>query len=188
MTGLTGKTSLLLGYEKAFALAVESTPEFEDLNDSRKALHKHLLDIGNNSSIDEILAVELTVLKNERKHYSNSKSMTSSIEAGIHEMEQCQYMLEVVRNPERYAEVNRSLALPKSRKGYLPMDDARKAFRGHATRLTNQDRSRLTEPEKKNLTVRHRNLGIVEKAYINLQNKALGFTPKQQEQSAGMEL
>ena len=187
-TGLIDKTKLLLSFEKEFVDTLRSSPQQGDVASAQRQLFQHLQDVGKSDFIDEILDVELYILQNEHTHFSNSAAMANSLDAAIQEVRQCQYMLEVVRNPEEYAKINRSLALPKSRSGVLPFDDARKAFRGHATRLNNLDRSRLTESEKNLLMVRHKNVGIAEKLYIDLQRHALGVAPIEQAKSAGIEM
>ena len=186
--GWINSTSFWLIAEKEAIDTLRNTAQQNDLDAIQQKFLKSLKDLGNSGDIDSILAVELHILQNERTHYSNSTTMGKSLDAAIQEILQCQYMLNIVRNPERYALTNKDNALPKSRKGLLPNDDARKAFRSHATRLTNLDRSRLTELEKKLLTIRHRNLGIAEKLYIALQHHALGLAPAQKDKSSGMEL
>ena len=187
--GLIHRTDTLLGYEREFADLLYKTPQQADLTNSQVILRKHLLEVGNSGDIDSILAVERLILENERKHFGNSASMNSSLDAGLQEVKQCQYMLQVVRDPKRYEELNRNHALPKSRdhSGLLPKDDARIAFRGHCTRITNLDRGRLSEPEKRLLKVRRKNFGIAEKIYISLQRSALGIAPPVKNKSTGLE-
>jgi len=68
--------------------------------------------------------------------------------------------------------------LKKSRRHGLPDDDARKASRGHMTRLINLDRGRLDEVERAILAQRRANIKVAENAYIALQQAALGIAPK----------
>ena len=110
-TGWINSSSFWLATEKEAVDALRNTPQQDDLKNIQQKFLEHLRRLGNSSDIDSILAVELHILQNERTHYSNSKSMTSSIEAGIHEIQQCQYMLGVVRDHERYAQINKELAL-----------------------------------------------------------------------------
>ena len=187
-TGWTDKTRFYLAFEKEAFFAEENTPQRHDLNATRERLQKHLLEVGRDADIDGILAVELAILENDKLHYANSSGMHSSLDAGIGELRQCQYMLEAVRDHEHYAKIDRSLSLPKSRLGLLPLDDARKAFRGHATRLTNLDKAGLNELAKTNLKVRHRNMGVAEKLYIGLQRDALGVVAAEKAKSSGMEM
>jgi hypothetical protein len=186
-SGLKFKAHLLLSAEWEATEARNASLEHERLNQRQEDLLDYFREVGS-SHIDDMLTLELIVLENEARRYSNSKAMSGSLVTAIQEIKQCQYMLLVVRNPSRYVEVDRALSLGKSRKAELPFDDARKAFRGHATRLTNLDKSRLTDTDKKIVTIRHRNLGVAEKLYIGMQQQALGVTAPAKSQNAGIEL
>ena len=87
-------------------------------------------------------------------------------------------LLVKVSDPAHYHEVDQSFSVSKHRKGGLPIDEARQAFRSHITRLRNMDKSRLTDEEKKLIDARKSAMSTAEKLYIALQKQALGISPE----------
>jgi len=104
--------------------------------------------------------------------------MRSSLREGIEAIGIISHLLTEVRKPSRYAIINETHILKKSRRNGLPDDDARKALRGHRTRLLNLDRGRMDETQRAILAQRRGNIKVAENAYIALQQEALVIDPK----------
>jgi hypothetical protein len=130
--------------------------------------------IGRSGDLKTILTAERALLTNELERYGNSVGMKSSLGSALEEIKQAEKMHDIAQNKDRYREVDELYQRPKNRRRGLPYDEARQFFNAHNTRLLNQDRSRLSETEKKTLSARRTNMRIAEKAYIALQQKALG--------------
>ena len=107
--------------------------------------------------------------------------------AGLAELGGAEHHLEIVRSPDRYRSLDKLFQRQRNRRQGLPDDEARQFFRAHNARLLNQDRSRLTNEEKRTLEARRSNLRVAEKAYIALQREALGLPAKALDRSRGRE-
>ena len=173
-TGLMDELLDTLYGEKFSTDQEAASPLRTETNIYRADLLRLTKEAGKTGDIDLILEVEQAFLINDLKLYGNSPEMRGSLNTAIAGVKQAEQMLELVRNPEQYEVVNRSHALPKSRKGSLPYDEARKFFPSQRTRLKNMDKSRLSAEEKKIITARQDNLRVAEKIYIRYQHKALG--------------
>ena len=130
--------------------------------------------IGRSGDLQTLLTAERALLK-------------SSLGSALEEIKQAEKMHNIAQNKDRYREVDELYQRPKNRRRGLPYDEARQFFNAHNTRLLNQDRSRLSETEKKTLNARRTNMRIAEKAYIALQQKALG-QDVQQDKKRGREM
>ena len=119
--------------------------------------------IGQSGDIDLILAGERTILENEFREYGNSAGMRRSVKTGLVELAGAEEHLEIVRNPEHYRTLDVAFQRPRHRREGLPDDEARQFFRAHNARLLNQDRSRLTDEEKRTLEARRSNLRVAER-------------------------
>ena len=142
---------------------------------SRVSIEKHLDDALRSEDVDRILGVEKIVLQNELQRHANSQAMRTSLEASLAEHAVAAGMLETVRDPGAYRQVNAAHRLPRNRIGGVPRDEARQFFRSHAARLLNLDKSRLDESEKRVLDKRRLNMRHAEKLYAALQERALGI-------------
>ncbi|MDR3323177.1 MAG: hypothetical protein LBS89_03135 [Zoogloeaceae bacterium] len=56
----------------------------------------------------------------------------------------------------------------------MPLDEARQAFKSHYARLSNLDKSRLSDDDKKIIDARKTNIFNAIKLYIQRQAKTLG--------------
>ena len=143
--------------------------------------------VGRTGAIDTILAAERAILDNELRQYGNSAGVRQSMNAGLTELAGAEHHLEIVRSPDRYRSLDKLFQRPRNRRQGLPDDEARQFFRAHNARLLNQDRSRLTDEEKRTLEARRSNLRAAEKGYIALQRDALGLPAKERDRSQGRE-
>ena len=143
--------------------------------------------VGRTGSMDTILAAERAILDNELRQYGNSARVRQSMNVGLTELAGAEHHLEIVRSPDRYRSLDKLFQRPRNRRQGLPHDEARQFFRAHNARLLNQDRSRLTNEEKRTLEGRRSNLRVAEKAYIALQRDALGLPAKERDRSQGRE-
>ena len=131
-------------------------------------------EVGKRRDIDCILAGEKIFLQVELYKFADSPSMKSSLKEGLNDIKIIDTLLLKVRNPDEYKSIDDAHIRAKSRRNGLPDDDARKSFRSHATRLINLDRGRMDKTERSILDQRRKNIMIAEKAYIALQEAALG--------------
>ena len=142
---------------------------------SRASVEKQLNEARRTGDLGCILRVEEIVLRNELERYANSRAMRTSLETSLAEHAVATRMLDRVRDPAAYREVDANFSLPRNRIGGVPRDEARQFFRSHATRLLNQDKNRLDESEKRVLDERRSNMRHAEKLYAVLQERALGI-------------
>ena len=150
---------------------------------SRALVEKYLEGARRSKNIDRILHTEEIVLRNELQRHANSQAMRTSLEASLAEHAVAMGMLETVRDPGAYRQVDAAHRLPRNRIGGVPRDEARQFFRSHAARLLNQDKSRLDDSEKRVLDKRRLNMRHAEKLYAALQERALGIgADRRQEQ------
>lgn len=152
------------------------------LRETRIAFLKHLKNVGSSGDIDAILAVERHFLQNDLDRHTNSKGMTDSLTAALLELASAERHARLVRDPAAYRALDQTYSLPKNRlpKGRpdaVPNDEARQFFSSHATRLANQDRSRLDDEEKLLLDQRRANIRAAERLYAVLQRDALEPEP-----------
>ena len=143
--------------------------------------------IGRSGDLQTLLTAERALLTNELERYGNSSGMKSSLGSALEEIKQAEKMHNIAQNKDRYREVDELYQRPKNRRRGLPYDEARQFFNAHNTRLLNQDRSRLSETDKKTLNARRPNMRIAEKASIAHQQKALG-QDVQQDKKRGREM
>jgi len=115
------------------------------------------------------------ILEGDQLRYSNSPAMTSSLKAGIAELNAVLAHTALVADPANYHLIARGHSLPKRRDEHgRPLDEAREALNSHITRLSNLDRSRLDEDEKEFIESRKAAMRHARDLYIVLQEKALG--------------
>ena len=135
----------------------------------------NLKNVHNGGVIGRILALEKSHLKEELEKFAYDPAHKSSLEAGIEQIEIIESLLSIVRDPKAYQDAAQTYLMEKDRRGGLPDDSARKAFRAHKTRLANINRTRMDDDERKVLKQRQKNIALAEKLYIALQKEALGI-------------
>ena len=176
-----------LANEWAGFAARERSAEARKYRESQHELLSAVTAVGRTGSIDTILTAERTILENEFREYGNSAGMRRTTNTGLVQLAGAEEHLEIVRSPDRYRILDVGFQRPRHRREGLPDDEARQFFRSHNARLSNQDRARLTNEEKRTLEARRSSLRIAEKAYIGLQREALGLPAKELERSQGLE-
>ncbi|PKP67748.1 MAG: hypothetical protein CVT83_07890 [Alphaproteobacteria bacterium HGW-Alphaproteobacteria-5] len=105
--------------------------------------------------------------------------MTSSLTTAINEIAVIERHIGIVDDRDRYRTVDQAHSLPKNRKGGLPLDEARQALASHYTRLTNMDKSRCDDAEKKIIEARKSAIWEAGKLYAARQATSLGIDPSQ---------
>ena len=159
----------------------------EALRISRRFIENYLRDVRRSDDLDAILITEGAILGNDLQRYVNSRAMRTSLEASLGEHAVATGLLETVRDPGAYRQVDAAHRLPRNRIGGVPRDEARQFFRSHAARLLNQDKSRLDESEKRVLDQRRLDMRHAEKLYAALQERALGIEANRgQDQGMGL--
>ena len=124
--------------------------------------------------IDNMLAGELQILEHERQHYANTPIMVTSLDAAIKECSQTIVMLDVIRDPVAYRNLDKTHQHPGSRVGDVPNDDARRFFSGQRQRLQSLGKAVGTDEDKKVLKARLRNIERVALLYKAMQLRVLG--------------
>ena len=142
---------------------------------SRVLIQDYLDEARQSGDVSVILDVEGEIIRYELQRHANSQAMRTSLEASLAEHAVATGLLEIVRDPGAYRQVDAAHRLPRNRIGGVPRDEARQFFRSHAARLLNQDKSRLDESEKRVLDKRRLNMRHAEKLYAALQERALGI-------------
>jgi len=175
---LIRNVNLKLIDERAAYVNKEQTPEAQKYHTAQAELLNSVKSVGREGNIATILAVEKTILTNELRLYGNSPGMKRSLKSALLDLGQAEKHLDLVQDPKRYKELNELIQRPKNRVGGVPKDEARQFFEAQNKRLLNQDRSRLTDTEKKTLDARRDNLYKAKNQYIVHQHKALGIELK----------
>ncbi|MDR1350574.1 MAG: hypothetical protein LBJ59_07350, partial [Zoogloeaceae bacterium] len=151
-----------------------ATPVAQQLINTRNEILLDLKAIGKTGNLEKIVAAEKILVKRDLADHTNSKSMASSLNDALEELEAIQTHVEMVGDPKEYQRVNKTNAQHKMRDTRdLPLDGARHAFRSHNARLGNYDKARSDDHEKAIIQARQQNIRIAEKFYIGRQEKAL---------------
>ena len=147
-----------------------------DLLDAREELIAKLHKLGQSRNIDRILKVERGLLAGERKYLATEPETIRSLDTAIEQIEAAIEMLAVVRDPDQYRVVDKTLSISKNRVGRerLPRDQARQFFQAHPTRLKNLIKARIDASYVPVIRVRLLNITTIEPVYKELQKEALG--------------
>lgn len=164
----------LLVREEGFMRSLAKSPAGIQLARARSQIRDYVRDAGKAGDLAAILAVERVLLGGDLEKHVNSAAMAASLKTALTELEAAERLVDKVRSPKAYSEIDAAHSLPKNRVGGVPRDEARQFFGSHAARLLNQDKSRLDEDEKKIITQRKVNMQIAEKLYVSMQRRALG--------------
>lgn len=153
--------------------SINVSPLANELSNIRKELLAFLKEVGKSNDLHKIVTAEKEILEGDLARYANSKPMENSLKIAINELNVIQRHLGIVDNIEDYQAVNEAYSLPKNRQKGLPIDEARQAFRSHSARLTNQDKTRLDDDEKKIIDIRRSAFNTAHKIYQQKQAKTL---------------
>lgn len=154
--------------------SLNQSPLAKELSNIRKELLNFLQEAGKSNNVYKIVTAEKEILEGDLVRYSNSKPMENSLKAAINELNVILRHLDIVDNISSYQAVNEAYSLPKNRQKGLPIDEARQAFRSHSARLTNQDKTRLDDDEKRIIDARRNAFNTAHKIYQQRQSKTLG--------------
>lgn len=146
-------------------------------NEIRNDMKTGLQQAAKDRDIDTILALERVLLLAELHFLGESRGRINSLDAGIIDLEVSITMVGRVRDHDYYQRVNEDLRAKKHRKGELPNDAGRQAFRSHIARLKNFGIGRLEDSERELLNTRTKNIRVAESIYKELQEQALGIGP-----------
>jgi len=161
--------------EERRVLKLKATHEARDLSQTRQELITIYRELIQSGDLVLIIRAEKMIMEGDQLRYSNSPAMTSSLKAGIAELNAVLAHTALVADPANYSLINRGHSLPKRRdERGRPLDEAREALNSHITRLSNLDRSRLDEDEKAFIESRKAAIRQARDRYITLQEKALG--------------
>ena len=151
-------------------------PSARRLNKARGDLLEHVRAIGRSGDLSLMVVTERAIVANELKYHANSKGMVSSLTAALDELAVTERLLSIVGDPGQYGSVDQAHSLPRNRdrKG-LPLDEARQALKSHYARLSNLDKSRLDDDEKKIIDARKSNIFQVGRLYGERQAATLGI-------------
>ncbi|GHU34765.1 hypothetical protein AGMMS50256_28850 [Betaproteobacteria bacterium] len=167
------KLARLLVVEEGFVREHAATQTAKRLEKARNNLLKHVREVGKSGDLAFMVETEKNIVQGDLDHYANSKSMISSLNAALSELNAIEGLLAIVDDKNRYEGVNKSHILPRNREKDLPLDEARQAFKSHYTRLNNLDKSRLSADEKSIIDTRKSNILNAGKLYAQRQAKTL---------------
>ena len=151
-----------------------------------KEIGDHVAEIGKTGDARYILQTELALLQEERDNLSNAKVQEGSLDTAIEGLTLSLKLLEKVRTPESYRDVDENHGSRKRRSGGLPLDEAREFFKSHNSRLLNLNKSILSDEEKELIDIRRANIRKAGKIYIALQQQALGITPPRKDRGLSL--
>ena len=190
-TGLIETFNDTLLLEKSFTQEVDRTRAAKERATVRGTLLAIVQDARRSGDLETILTIERRFLENDRAEYVSSRAMRSSLDVALAELKIAERHIELVKDPVQYRLIDEAHSLPKRRVGGLPKDEARIFFGSHATRLLNQDKSRLDRQEKQIIEARKQNMRTGARLYEARQRQALGLgaeTGKERGRGTGMEL
>jgi hypothetical protein len=168
------RLAAILSREAGWSKAHVESAVLRNLQLSQEDLLSHVRAVGREGKLELLVATEKAIVRNELKHYANSKGMEASLNTALLELEAIKRHLGLVADKVRYAPINDAYSFPRNREKGLPLDEARQAFKSHRTRLGNMDKVRLPDREKAVVEARLSNLGLAQKLYAERQAKALG--------------
>jgi len=145
----------------------------------RNGLLEHIRKVGQSGDLSLIVMTERAIGERDLKYHANSQAMTSSLKTALNEMAAVERHISIVDDQAQYRAVDQAYSLPKNRKGNLPFDEARQALASHYTRLSNMDKSKLGDDEKKVIDARKSAIFAAGKLYAERQAKTLGVEPTQ---------
>jgi hypothetical protein len=131
--------------------------------------------VGRSGDVATIVTGERILLQNELDQHANSAGMKASLTTALEEIRAIERHLPLVVDHAQYQSVNDTHLLRDNRRGGLPDDEARQAFRSQIARLGNLDKSRLSPEEKSVIAARRQNFQIADALYQRLQRQALGL-------------
>lgn len=173
--GLINNLFVAMLGERGAYFQLSDTKESDQYRRHQIQIRQRLAEIREPGDVGLILQGEIALLNNEQEIYGNSGYMMGSLDKALNEAHAAQATYAEVLDPARYAVVDRLYQSHKSRSRGLPVDEARQFFKSHCARLINLDKARLDDLEKNVLDERRRNLRVGERAYKELQQKALGL-------------
>ena len=157
-------------------VAASSQDQMEAREDIRQ-IGDHVAEVGKTGDARYILEVELALLQEERDNLSNARVQEGSLDTAIEGLTLSLKLLEKVRTPESYRDVDENHGSRKRRSGGLPLDEAREFFKSHNGRLLNLNKSILSDEEKELIDIRRANIHKVGKMYVAMQQQTLGIAP-----------
>jgi len=137
---------------------------------------KYVQDVGQRGNLEEIVATEKKLVKNELEHHANSKEMVSSLKTATAELVAAEKMIHAVYNKKIYEQIAKGYTLEKNRPQGLPLDEARQAFKSHIARLGNSKKVRGPDENKNVIDARKQNMLLANRLYIQQQAKTLGVS------------
>jgi len=175
-TTLVGINRILLA-ERRLTQAIRQTRLARERTAQRQKLLANIRQTTESKNLSLIIAIEKDILKYDLAHYANSPAMVASLQTAIDELQAVEQHLTLIADPATYRIVNQAHSLRKKRKAGLPFDDARQALASHHARLSNLDKSRLEEDEKRIVDARKAAMAAAQKLYIAQQYQTLGIAP-----------
>ena len=151
-----------------------------------RQISDYVTEIGKTGDARLILETELAVLQEERDNLSNATVQEGSLDTAIEGLTLSLNLLEKVRSPESYRDVDENHGSRKRRSGGLPLDEAREFFKCHNSRLLNLNKAILSDEEKELIDIRRANIRKAGKMYIALQQQALGITPPRKDRGLSL--
>jgi hypothetical protein len=179
---MLAKLYRLLTSEANFTEELKEAPAARKLQGTWNDLLETIREIGRSGDLSLIVATERAIVQSDHDRYANSAAMTSSLKTALNEIDVIEQHIAIVDDQDKYRAVDRAHSLPRNRKGGLPLDEARQALASHYARLTNMDKARLDDDEKRIIDARENNIFQAGKLYAGRQAKALGILLAQEEQ------
>ena len=145
---------------------------------ARTRLLPLLQEVAGLRDIDLLLRVERAFMELELEHIAHARKNISSLNRGLRQIDAAIVMLDRVRDPDRYGDVDFYYTLSEDLvpKSDLPKDAAHKFFGSHRTRLDNVETGPLDESQIALLEARSSNMRLARQIYVELQQQALAIS------------
>lgn len=165
-------------YRQKGLSAAEKGAALVSLQAAQNSLLHKLQAVGATKDLDALLLAEKLILNNEKEFYADTPVMESSLSHALTEINAALTLVGKVREPGLYKSVTDDYYQTiKNRIGGLPKDEARQFFRSHHSRLTNHEKSRLSDDDKQLIRARKANLNQAKANYVELQKNVV-LTPE----------
>jgi len=185
MAGSTNKILYHLNRDwKARRQIMESQPQKDQdisLAITLKFLRKHARD----RDIHILLDDERVQIRHALEYDANSPEETQSLKTAAAQLDDATKCLDLVCNDHQGYAAGAETYPTKKKEAGLPLDAFRDFLKSHSARLSNRLAGKGSHSEKLLLRQRKDNLGIIRECYVELQRKALGLPPTEQNLGLG---
>lgn len=168
---------VLLFESEIFLDELSATDAYTKLAENRGEVAKHFNENSECGDISGILEDETKYVQFDLLKFANTPLEVASLEGAIEDLDAMKRGVANVSDSSKYREfAEEYYGHPKSRRGGLPYDEARRSFDAHSMRLQTLLKARLDAGHKEIIRARYEAITNARTLYIDAQKHALGLT------------